>query len=292
MVWMKVILQIGGRTFAADADRAVSLARLLDFESQDAEFGAPPPNRRPLQLGRFVGDTQQGGGCNVDQLSLIPHCHGTHTETVGHIVDQQVPIAEAQLPVWMICALLTVTPQASAETDEDYQPPPRAGDVLMTAAGLKNAYEALAANSAEDCHEAFVSQPVKALIVRCPSSARSPQPSLVIPPYFSTAAIRWCNQLGVHHLLVDSPSIDRLEDDGQLTNHHAYWNVPAGTHTLSPDSWTDKSITESIAVDPQVADGIYLLNLQVPAFCSDAAPSRPVILPLQSADREDDEGVL
>jgi hypothetical protein len=32
-----------------------------------------------------------------------------------------------------------------------------------------------------------------------------------------------------------------------------------------------------------VADGPYLLNLQVPPFMSDAAPSRPILLPLTPA---------
>jgi arylformamidase len=35
-------------------------------------------------------------------------------------------------------------------------------------------------------------------------------------------------------------------------------------------------------VPDSVPDGLYLLDLQVPAFGSDAAPSRPVLYPLLS----------
>jgi hypothetical protein len=39
-------------------------------------------------------------------------------------------------------------------------------------------------------------------------------------------------------------------------------------------------VTELAYVPEPVPDGLYLLDLQVPAFATDAAPSRPVIYPL------------
>ena len=35
-----------------------------------------------------------------------------------------------------------------------------------------------------------------------------------------------------------------------------------------------------IFVDNNISDGSYLLNLQIPAFVADAAPSRPIIFKL------------
>ena len=40
------------------------------------------------------------------------------------------------------------------------------------------------------------------------------------------------------------------------------------------------TITEMIYVDDKIKDGHYLLNLQIPSFVSDAAPSRPIIYKL------------
>ena len=40
-------------------------------------------------------------------------------------------------------------------------------------------------------------------------------------------------------------------------------------------------VTELAYVPDSVADGLYLLDLQVPAFGADAAPSRPVLYPLR-----------
>ena len=39
----------------------------------------------------------------------------------------------------------------------------------------------------------------------------------------------------------------------------------------------NKTITEMVFAGQQVKDGKYLLNLQIPPFVSDAAPSRPIL---------------
>jgi hypothetical protein len=40
------------------------------------------------------------------------------------------------------------------------------------------------------------------------------------------------------------------------------------------------TITEMIYADSSIADGMYMLNLQVASFRNDAAPSRPVLYKL------------
>ena len=90
---------------------------------------------------------------------------------------------------------------------------------------------------------------------------------------------------GIEHVLVDIPSLDKMHDEGRLTNHHLFWNVPAGRHALTTDTKISKTITEMIFVPNKVRDGCYLLDLQVPEFMSDAAPSRPVIFPWNRHER-------
>ena len=75
---------------------------------------------------------------------------------------------------------------------------------------------------------------------------------------------------GIKHLLVDLPSVDKEKDDGELLAHHAFWDVH-GTPRL------DATITEMIYVPHEVADGSYILNLQIPSFDNDAAPSKPIL---------------
>ena len=47
------------------------------------------------------------------------------------------------------------------------------------------------------------------------------------------------------------------------------------------------TITEMVYVEDSVADGLYCLNLQVPAFELDAAPSRPILYPLTQTTKVD-----
>ena len=46
----------------------------------------------------------------------------------------------------------------------------------------------------------------------------------VASSFFSIDAMEYIVNLGVKHLLVDTPSVDRLYDDGQLTSHHIFYN--------------------------------------------------------------------
>ena len=76
------------------------------------------------------------------------------------------------------------------------------------------------------------------------------------------------------------PSIDKMYDDGQLSNHHIFWQVVPNSRLLNDESRLDRTITEMIYVDKTIVDGLYCLNLQIPAFELDAAPSRPILYPL------------
>jgi arylformamidase len=49
---------------------------------------------------------------------------------------------------------------------------------------------------------------------------------------------------------------------------------------LSGKTGSRKTVTEMTLVPDGIPDGLYLLDIAVPAFLSDAAPCRPVIYPL------------
>ena len=97
------------------------------------------------------------------------------------------------------------------------------------------------------------------------------------PPFFTIEAMKYIRKLGVKHLLVDIPSVDRLFDDGHLSCHNIFWDTRAKKYNEKTKNFT---ITEMIYVDDKIKDGHYLLNLQIPSFVSDAAPSRPIIYKL------------
>ena len=94
--------------------------------------------------------------------------------------------------------------------------------------------------------------------------------AIQIPLFISEDAALTIRNRGIKHLLIDTPSVDKENDDGKLLAHHAFWNVPANPRF-------NCSITELIYVPEEVPDGTYLLNLSFASFNNDASPSKPVL---------------
>ena len=61
-----------------------------------------------------------------------------------------------------------------------------------------------------------------------------------------------------------------------------YWGLPPGSDDAASARRGHALVTELAFVPDAVRDGLYLLDLQVPAFAADAAPSRPVLYALQA----------
>ena len=97
------------------------------------------------------------------------------------------------------------------------------------------------------------------------------------PPFFSNDALRFIKGIDIGHLVVDLPSIDRMEDNGILGNHRIFWGVgedaKGGINAESIDT-----ITELAFIEDNIPDGFYFINIQLPHFVCDAAPSRPILL--------------
>jgi len=249
-----------GRRLSADLSRPVSIAIPLEFDGpQAACFDAPPASARPLY---------EGLRCRCDVLTLAPHCNGTHTECVGHLTDDRVAVCE-RVPGGLVLALLmTIAPVPAEGCGEDSDPAPQPGDRLVTAAALASAFARFEA-----------AQP-RALVLRTADPASGPLRSYrggAPAAYLSRQAAAWLVARGVQHLVLDLPSADRADDGGRLTAHRAFFGLPAGSRRSTDAARPQASITELAWIDGAIADGWYLLDLQMPAFLSDAAPSRPLL---------------
>jgi kynurenine formamidase len=266
---------IQGTFYWIDQTAAVSIAIRQSFdESQPNLYGVPAASAQAVEWGEFVGDTSRGGSCNFDALQLIPHCHGTHTESVAHIVNDKVPVVDQIESFALLAALITVEPVPLRETQDAY-PGGSDDDRVITQASIEKALRALGTNHVD----AIVIRTLPNEATKC-AATYDTEPA---PPFLTTQAIATINERDIKHLLVDLPSIDRIFDEGRLANHHAFWNVEPGSRQLSADSRRDKTITEFIFVPDEVSDGVFVLNLQVADFRLDAVPSRPVLIPLSSA---------
>lgn len=271
-----MIVELAGRRWRA-ARHGHDLSIPLAFnEPQPSFFAAEHASARPLASGSFVGDVRRGGSCNCATYSVTPHCNGTHTECIGHVVQERISVRDVAREHFASALLVSTAPVAASATCETSDPRPHTGDRLLTKALLEAAVG-----------EAQLSN-FEALIIRTlPNDAakrfRNYSAGDEAAPYFSAEAMRWIVEQGVRHLIVDLPSIDRANDEGRLSCHRIFWGLPPGETSSQFASRKDATITELAYIDNGVPDGPYLLNLQVAPFVADAAPSRPVLLPLTPA---------
>jgi len=264
-----------------------SLAIPVNFNQprqQPNHFSASAALASPMQAGGFIGDTKQGGSCNVNELTINPHCNGTHTESIAHICDFSIntaltnqreseatalTLAQLILPALMPCALISITPELAITSSENYSPEFDEDDLIISRSAL------------EQTLVSYQDEQLQALVIRTlPNSNNKRQQAYNSdnqPAFFSREAILYLNERGVEHLVVDVPSIDRLHDDGLMTCHHLFWQVDEGSHQINPNSLVNKTITEMAFIGDEVSDDFYFINIQTPAFHNDAAPSRPVL---------------
>jgi kynurenine formamidase len=270
---MLLTLILEGKQYAVDLAHGHDLCLPVRFDMpQLAVFGAAPASSTPLRGGSFVGSVREGGSCNCGVHTFSPHTAGTHTECVGHITDAPVTIYETLRDALVPATLITLKPVAAQQSSETYRPALRPEDMLLTAVGL--------AEALRDFDTAFQ----RAVLVR--TTPNRPEKATrnyneTASPFFSAEAMLHLHALDVEHLLVDMPSIDRLDDEGILSNHRVFWSVPQGSRTLPDVDIYPRTVTELIYAPDPIPDGHYLLNLQVAPLLADAAPSRPVLYPVR-----------
>ncbi len=269
---MNLTIQINQEPYRVNLEQSYSLAIPLNFAgAQPNHFGVNNATAQVIEEGGFVGDTSRGGSCNVSTITFTPHCNGTHTESVGHIVNELVSVGQLAKDL-MLAQLISVTPIRAMETTDSYLPKLENNDWVVTKDDLKRQLESIDLN-------------FNALIVRTLPNKHDKLSSVYgeqhQPPFFTREAMSFIRELGVQHLLVDFPSLDKMYDEGLLTNHHVFWNVEESTHQLTKQVETEKTVTEMIYVPDSISDGLYLLNLNIADFESDAAPSRPVLYALE-----------
>jgi kynurenine formamidase len=205
-----------------------------------------PPKIEPEVFEEAIISVENGASVNFNTITFNPHSHGTHTETVGHIVKEQCSVNKCLKTFFFLAEVVTVAPE---KRGEDY--------VI----------------SAKQLQFALGNKKREALVVRTmpnTSEKKTTQYSNTNWTYFEEDAIKLLVKKGIKHLLVDLPSVDREEDGGELKGHNAFWNTKGVIRK-------DATITEFIYVSNKIEDGAYILNLQIAPFENDATPSKPVL---------------
>jgi kynurenine formamidase len=121
--------------------------------------------------------------------------------------------------------------------------------------------------------EAIKNKNIDALIIRTlpnTKEKRHKNYSDSNPPYLLKETALYLKEIGIKHLLIDLPSVDKEKDDGKLVAHKAFFNYPKNLRL-------DATITEFIYAKNKIKDGLYLLNLQIASIENNATLSKPVL---------------
>jgi len=203
------------------------------------------PRIEPVVLGDWIGNVKSGASTNFNNIAFNPHAHGTHTECVGHITKEFYSINDSLKTFFFTAEVISIRPEKHKE------------DFVITKQQLK---------------EKLLRKPEAIVIRTIPNTTDklTKQYSHTNPPYLEEEATIYLKDLGIKHLLIDQPSVDKEEDGGTLLSHNAFWNT-------SDKIRFDATITEFIYVPNHIEDGLYVLNLQIASFHNDASPSKPIL---------------
>jgi len=231
----------------------IDLSKPLDIsmplrggEDNITSWYLPRPTILPTEVDGFKVSIADGAAVNSNTISFNPHAHGTHTECVGHITETVYSINEQLTHYFFKAFLVTVAP---GKLDDDFVISKKQLQHLLKNEKPEALVIRTLPNDQEKCHKDY---------------------SHTNPPYLLEETAVFLRELGVKHLLIDLPSVDKEKDGGALRAHKAFWNFEKNLRV-------DATITEFIFVSNKINDDHYILNLQVAPFNNDASPSRPVL---------------
>ena len=243
------------KEYRIDTKNSSDISIPYDFNGAQPNFyNVNPGQLTPFKSGEITYSVAAGAGCNVPEISLNIHCSGTHTECAGHLLENPGDVGMLLKDIMIPTVLITVNTSLFCNSGESYHCDVGDNEQIISKKNIQNKFEIW-----EE------SQP-QALVIRTtpnPDQKKFYRYTNHAPPFFSNDALRLIKGIGICHLVVDLPSIDRMEDNGILGNHRIFWgdgNSAQGDVNKNSHS----TITELAFIENDVPDGFYFLNLQFP----------------------------
>lgn len=244
---MKTTIEYRNQTFKIDLAQPIDISMSLRGTKENVTaWYVNPPEFTPVMENGFIGDVNLGGAVNFRNIFFNPHGHGTHTECLGHISKEPYTINQCLKQFFFYAKLITINPYNVN------------GDSVITLEQIKKVWT----NNEAD-----------AIIIRTlPNSEQklTKQYSNTNPTFIHHEAMQYLVDNGVQHFLIDTPSVDKEQDEGKLLAHHVFWNYPENPQL-------NKTISELIYVENNIIDDYYILQFQIASFENDASPSKPIL---------------
>ena len=256
---MNATIQHNTHSFTIDFSKPIDISIPLSNTSENPiAWYQETPEIEPVKMGEWIGKVSEGkSSTNFNNIFFNPHAHGTHTECLGHITNDFYNVNDALKTFFFTAELISIAPLTVGE------------DLVI---------------SKEQVEIALRNKTPEAIVIRTLPNIEIKKHinySNTNPPYLSEEAAIFIREKEIKHLLIDLPSVDKEHDEGKLLAHKAFWNVK-DVLNLNADARMDCTITELIFVESEIADGSYLLNLQIASFVNDASPSKPVLYKIEN----------
>lgn len=252
---MKTTIEINNQTVKVDLSKPLDISiPLRSSEENPVAWYLKEPIIEPVVMGDWIAKVSKGASVNFNNIYFNPHGHGTHTECFGHISEEFHSVNDALKTFFFLAEVISVKPNRAPSM-------------------LERAEEEDEIISEESIKKALNGKMPEAIIIRTLPNKRnktSKHWSNTNWPFLHEKAALFLREIGVKHLLIDLPSVDKERDEGKLLAHRAFWNYPENPRK-------ECTITELIYVTDSIADGSYLLNLQMASFHNDASPSKPIL---------------
>ncbi|MBK8819310.1 MAG: cyclase family protein [Saprospiraceae bacterium] len=249
---MKAEIQLKNTTYSVDFDNGTDISiPLVPGKMTPNCFYAPFFDAKPFTSGDFTGSVKKGAPVNFFNVFINPHGNGTHTDCVGHIIEEPVTINKSLTQFLFFGEVISVFPQLLPD-----------GDKVITRENLEmmgRKYE------------------TEVLILRTlpnDDGKREKNYSGTNPPYVDKGAVELINEWNIKHLVLDLPSVDKEEDGGKLLGHKTFWATETG--------WDfSKTITELVYIPEKLKDGLYFVQFSIISLEIDVSPSKLILYPVE-----------
>ena len=263
------VIIYNNKKFELDLDKQHDISIPVNFnDTQPNFYGSEIAKMKPFQSDNVSWSVIDGASCNVPEITMNIHCNGTHTECVGHLLSNYKSIGSILNDILVPSLLITVKSSKIKNSNEKYHKDNIKDELFITSKTIKK--EIL--NSGYDKFSGLIIRTLPNTKLKL--NSRYPKKKY---PFLSNDAVKFLNEIGLVHLFIDTPSIDRYNDDGILGNHRIFWSKNNDINS-ELNSCSIKTITEFCFINNKIKDGFYFVNLQIPNFKLDAAPSRPILV--------------
>ena len=266
---MQLVIKHNNTIYKIDSKYSSDISIPYNFNGPQPNFyDVNPGQLHPLEIDNLIYSVSSGASCNVPEISLNIHCTGTHTEHVGHLLNNPGSVSEKLDDIIMPAGLISVRAIPFIHCNDTYHVEVDENEMVICKKFLSSEFDKV------------MKYDISSLIIRTLPNNRSKKYltySENIPPFFTNDAISFLIEKKIKHVIVDVPSLDRINDKGILGNHRIFWSSSSNTINELNENSTS-TITELAFIPNNVLDGFYFLSIQLPHFRCDAAPSRPIIV--------------